>query len=212
MACEQPNSAATTRLVLPAAQANTILDRNAKLCGLEGRRAQRANVARSSSSRIRTAFGRPVRAMRTSIVACPNTPRFTEIPDPPTFHMNLRITTLVGAVGDDGGGVGADGVVGEVGEGGADGFGGSQSVAVVGVGGGGGAAGVGGELFGLVVGEGLGVADGWSYGYPVASGVVAVLGGWSGVGGFEGDGGGGQAAEPPWVQEVDMGPGVGSVW
>src|SRR5215218_5852708 len=65
----QPNSAATTWFVLPSAQPNTILDRNARLCGLFGRRAQRPSVSRSSSERTRAALGRPRAAMRTSIVA-----------------------------------------------------------------------------------------------------------------------------------------------
>ena len=65
----QPSSAATASLVLPSAQPSTILDRSARLWGLYGRRAQRASVSRSSSVSTRTAFGRPVRAIRTSIVA-----------------------------------------------------------------------------------------------------------------------------------------------
>ena len=69
VACETPISVATAALVLPSAQPSTIRERNAKLCGLDGRRTQQAGVARSSSSSIRTALGRPVRAMRTSIVA-----------------------------------------------------------------------------------------------------------------------------------------------
>jgi hypothetical protein len=95
VACETPTSAATAWLVLPPAQAKMIRDRNARLCGLDGRRAQRASVARSSESRISTAFGRPVRAMRTSIVACPNHPHRPEILGPPTIHTKLRIRTLV---------------------------------------------------------------------------------------------------------------------
>src|SRR3974390_1302009 len=98
VAGEQPNSAATARLVLPAAQAKTILDLNARLCELDGRRAQRASAPPSSLSRTRTAFGRPDRAMRTSIVACSNALEPTEIPDPPTFYKNLRISTLVDRV------------------------------------------------------------------------------------------------------------------
>src|ERR1700678_604642 len=62
VSAEQPNSAATAWLVLPCAQPNTILDRNAKLCGLNGRRAQRVRASRSSSSSVKTAFDRPVRA------------------------------------------------------------------------------------------------------------------------------------------------------
>ena len=44
------------------------LDRNARLCGLDGRLAQRTKVWRSSSPRARVAFGQPDRAMRISII------------------------------------------------------------------------------------------------------------------------------------------------
>ena len=60
----QPSSPATTWFGVPAAHASTILARNARLCGLLGRRAQRASVSRSSSERTRAALGRPRSAMR----------------------------------------------------------------------------------------------------------------------------------------------------
>jgi len=60
----QPSSAAISAWVaLPAAQASTILDRNANAWDDECRRAQRSSVARSSALKLISTVGRPRRAM-----------------------------------------------------------------------------------------------------------------------------------------------------
>jgi hypothetical protein len=82
----QPSSLATTWFVFPSAHANTILDRNARLWGLFGRRAQRPSVSRSSSLNTSGAFGRPRTAMRTPIVAHPE--RGPRAQNSPTHHIS----------------------------------------------------------------------------------------------------------------------------
>ncbi len=53
------SSRATSRFDAPAAQANTIRQRNANRCALFGRRAHRSKVARSSSLSTSSAFAGP---------------------------------------------------------------------------------------------------------------------------------------------------------
>jgi len=55
-------SAATCLFESPAAQASTILDRNANTCEVFARRDQRVNCSRSSSVNTSSAFGRPIRS------------------------------------------------------------------------------------------------------------------------------------------------------
>ncbi len=58
--CEQPSFAATALLSAPAAQANTIRDRNANACADVARRAHRCSCTRSSVVKTSSALGRPV--------------------------------------------------------------------------------------------------------------------------------------------------------
>jgi hypothetical protein len=64
-----PRRPATSRLVAPPAQANTIRQRAASALALFGRRDQRCSTSRSSSLNMIGSVGRPRRAIATSIVA-----------------------------------------------------------------------------------------------------------------------------------------------
>ena len=88
-------SEATASLVLPSAQLSTILERRARLWALLGRAPSGASVSRSSSVSTRTAFGRPVRAIRTSIVAW-RQHAVAGIPGRRAFLKDVRIGTLGG--------------------------------------------------------------------------------------------------------------------
>ena len=58
-----PSRSATTVFASPVAHSSTIRERNANACDDLRRRAQRTSSSRSSSVRIRSALGRPVRAI-----------------------------------------------------------------------------------------------------------------------------------------------------
>ena len=63
VAADTPSAAATSLLDTPAAQANTIRERNANAWDDFRRRAHRTSCSRSSSVNSNTAFGRPVRGI-----------------------------------------------------------------------------------------------------------------------------------------------------
>jgi hypothetical protein len=60
----EPSEAATSVFDAPLAQARTIRHRNAHACGVDRRRTHPCSATRSSSDRINSALGRPVRATR----------------------------------------------------------------------------------------------------------------------------------------------------
>lgn len=60
----EPSCPATSLLDAPAAQARMIRHRKAHACEVERRRTHPSSAARSSSDRINSAFGRPVRATK----------------------------------------------------------------------------------------------------------------------------------------------------
>jgi hypothetical protein len=96
----QPSSRAATWFVLPAAQASTILDRNAKLCGLFGRRAQRPSVSRlflaQHQRSLRSTTFCHAHPHRCASRTRPAGRKFL----PPTiFLVNLRIRTLADHAG-----------------------------------------------------------------------------------------------------------------